>query len=280
MARHGIVLVDLATSLQIIAAYKNQGLVSDEIFQSLLTNKKQGKVNWLHTINIFLSQPCLPLYAEIHKYFFSLWRTKKFKTCRSPYSGLDLSIHVIISPAFSRDSLFNFIIIPRRVSNSDLFLYYPFIRKTNKPSHCIIFYHDVFVVNFLNIVCWIQRRVDDKIRHFYTLGLYYDFKKNFLIYIQGFRREQLQSHIWLTASSWININFSYMTFSTDPIWISLCMRKISFPFFISAKFSPIDRFMNNYKSCWLFDHFPSEADYSATLSSIGNFKNYWTRWPA
>jgi hypothetical protein len=45
MARHGIVLVDLATSLQIIAAYKNQGLVSDEIFQSLLTNKKQGKVN-------------------------------------------------------------------------------------------------------------------------------------------------------------------------------------------------------------------------------------------
>jgi hypothetical protein len=42
---HDIVLVDLATSLQIIAANKKKYLVSHEISQTLLINKKQGKVN-------------------------------------------------------------------------------------------------------------------------------------------------------------------------------------------------------------------------------------------
>jgi hypothetical protein len=54
----------------------------------------------------------------------------------------------------------------------------------------------------------------------------------------------LQSHIWLTASSYMVKYFrisSYMRepfliydFATDPIWISLYMRKISFSFFTSA----------------------------------------------
>ncbi len=55
-----------------------------------------------------------------------------------------------------------------------------------------------------------------------------------------FRMEQLQSYIWLTASSYmgkylhissyIRKPFLIYDFSTDPIWISLNMRKISFSF--------------------------------------------------
>jgi hypothetical protein len=38
----------------------------------------------------------------------------------------------------------------------------------------------------------------------------------------------LQSHIWLTASSYIRKPFLIYDFATDSIWISLYMRKISF----------------------------------------------------
>jgi hypothetical protein len=54
--------------------------------------------------------------------------------------------------------------------------------------------------------------------------------------------EQLQSHIWLTASSYmgkylrissyiyIRKPFLIYDFATAPLWISLCMRKIGFSF--------------------------------------------------
>ncbi len=59
-------------------------------------------------------------------------------------------------------------------------------------------------------------------------------------YIRKFRVEQLQSHIWLTAfsymgkylhiSSYIRKLFLIYDFSTAPLWISLYMRKIRLSF--------------------------------------------------
>jgi hypothetical protein len=68
--------------------------------------------------------------------------------------------------------------------------------------------------------------------------------KIFLLY-KKVQKEQLQSHIWLTASSYvvkylhissyIRKAFLIYDFATDHIWISLYMKKISFFFFISVK---------------------------------------------
>ncbi len=65
-------------------------------------------------------------------------------------------------------------------------------------------------------------------------------KIKFSSYIGKFRVEQLQSHIWLTASSYMGKYFcisSYIrkpfliyVFATAPLWISLYMRKIWFSF--------------------------------------------------
>ncbi len=62
----------------------------------------------------------------------------------------------------------------------------------------------------------------------------------FSSYIRKFRMEQLQSHIWLTASSYmekylrissyIMKPFLIYDFATAPLWISLNMRKILFSF--------------------------------------------------
>jgi hypothetical protein len=62
----------------------------------------------------------------------------------------------------------------------------------------------------------------------------------FSSYIRKFRVEQLQSHIWLTASSYIGKylpissyirkHFLIYDFATAPLWISLYMRKIWFSF--------------------------------------------------
>ena len=62
-------------------------------------------------------------------------------------------------------------------------------------------------------------------------------------YIRKFRREQLQSHIWLTASSYmvkylrissyIRRPFLIYDFATSPIWIFLYMRKF-FYYFLSV----------------------------------------------
>ncbi len=69
-----------------------------------------------------------------------------------------------------------------------------------------------------------------------------DKKENqiFLIYIVKFRVEQLQSHIWLTASSYmgkyfrlplyIRKPFLIYDFATAPLWISLYMRKVLLSF--------------------------------------------------
>ncbi len=71
-------------------------------------------------------------------------------------------------------------------------------------------------------------------------------KTKFSTYIRKSRREQLQSHIWLTAYSYmtkycafprtIGSLSSYMTLQsrTAPIWISLYLREILFSFFISV----------------------------------------------
>ncbi len=61
-------------------------------------------------------------------------------------------------------------------------------------------------------------------------------KRKFSSYIRKFIIEQLQSHIWPTASSYLSISsyirkhFLINDFSTAPLWISLHMRKISFYF--------------------------------------------------
>ncbi len=77
-------------------------------------------------------------------------------------------------------------------------------------------------------------------------GIFYTLikkKKNFFSYIRKSRRERLQSHIWITASSFIICAFPHILgirkpfliydFATAPFWISLYMRKMFF-FFISA----------------------------------------------
>ncbi len=79
---------------------------------------------------------------------------------------------------------------------------------------------------------------------------YTDKKENqiFLIqYNRKFRIEQLQSHIWLTASSYmgkylrissyIRKPFFIYDFATAPLSISLYMRKILFSFFISVGYT-------------------------------------------
>ncbi len=65
-------------------------------------------------------------------------------------------------------------------------------------------------------------------------------KIKFSLYIRKFRVEQLQSHIWLTASSYmgkylrissyIKKPFLIYDFATAPLWSSLYMRKIWFSF--------------------------------------------------
>jgi hypothetical protein len=65
-------------------------------------------------------------------------------------------------------------------------------------------------------------------------------KIKFSSYIRKFRMEQLQSHIWLTASSYMGKYLSLSTyirkpfliydFATAPLLVSLYMRKILFSF--------------------------------------------------
>ncbi len=75
-------------------------------------------------------------------------------------------------------------------------------------------------------------------------------KSNFHhVYIRKFRMEQLQSHIWLRASSdmgkYLRIS-SYIRklflihndFATAPLWISLYVRKILF-YFLSVQWRPL-----------------------------------------
>ncbi len=80
---------------------------------------------------------------------------------------------------------------------------------------------------------------------FLWLRMYSDKKENqiflkFSSYIRKFRMEQLQSDIWLTASSYmgkylrissyIMKHFLIYDFATVPLWISLHMKKILFSF--------------------------------------------------
>ncbi len=93
-------------------------------------------------------------------------------------------------------------------------------------------------------------------------------KIRFSPYIRKFRMEQLQSHIWLTASSsmgkylrissYIRKPFLIYDFATAPLWISLYMRKIWFSFLIvcltslflvSRPLSPVSRFTSLHTLC-------------------------------
>jgi hypothetical protein len=56
-------------------------------------------------------------------------------------------------------------------------------------------------------------------------------KIKFSSYIGKFGVEQLQSHIWLTASSYIRKPFLICDFATAPLWISLYMKKMLFYFY-------------------------------------------------
>ncbi len=97
-------------------------------------------------------------------------------------------------------------------------------------------------------------------------------KIKFSLYIRKFRMEQLQSHIWLTASSYMGkYIFAYFLlyfrkpfliydFTTAPHWISLYMRKILFSFLESAYCLIL-----NSTSC-LFSHLPVLLLFSHPLS--------------
>ncbi len=77
--------------------------------------------------------------------------------------------------------------------------------------------------------------------HIIQYYTYTDKKENkiFLIY-KEIKRDRVQSHLWLTASSYMGKNlpissyirnpFLIYDFAPDPIWFSLYMRKILFSF--------------------------------------------------
>ncbi len=69
---------------------------SEEIYQTMLTNKKQGNLDWVHTANIIK-----PTEARINreKYAFcvmkSLEHLKNLKTGHVREFGLELTMHVL-----------------------------------------------------------------------------------------------------------------------------------------------------------------------------------------
>jgi hypothetical protein len=75
-----------------------QGPVPKEISQTLLTNKKQGKLDLVHAPNIIMSTRTS---INREKYTFcvvkSLEHLKDLKTGRVPYLGLELIMHIIKS---------------------------------------------------------------------------------------------------------------------------------------------------------------------------------------
>ncbi len=88
-------------------------------------------------------------------------------------------------------------------------------------------------------------------------------KIKFSSYIRKFRMEQLQSHLWLTASSYmgkylrissyIRKPFLIYDFATAPFWISLYMRKIFIFFFISVETQSVMLvlyFRPSFVNCW------------------------------
>jgi hypothetical protein len=81
-------------------------------------------------------------------------------------------------------------------------------------------------------------------RDFFTVDFFVtliESKIKFSSYTRKFRRDRVQSHLWLTASSYrvkyfrissyIRKPFLIYYFVHDPIWISLNMRKMLFSFF-------------------------------------------------
>ncbi len=74
-------------------------------------------------------------------------------------------------------------------------------------------------------------------------------KIKFSSYIRKFRMEQLQSHVWLTASSYVGKYLRFSTYIREPFFmddfasaslrISLHRRKIWFSFFISVQLSRV-----------------------------------------
>ncbi len=103
--------------------------------------------------------------------------------------------------------------------------------------------------------------------------------------IRKFRMEQLQSHIWLTASSYmgkylrissyIRSPFLIYDSATAPLWISLYMRKNCFPF-LSVYTIAIEPFLRWYSQHtnssesrqWSRKHPEKAAYYSYVLYSI------------
>ncbi len=94
-------------------------------------------------------------------------------------------------------------------------------------------------------------------------------EKKISSYIMKFRRDQLQSHIWLTAPSYFLVKYLHISsyirnpfliydFVRDPIWISFYMRKILFFFFINVLaclylffMEKIPRLAIFFLRCWL-----------------------------
>ncbi len=103
-------------------------------------------------------------------------------------------------------------------------------------------------------------------------------KIKFSSYIGKFRSEQLQSHIWLTASSYmgkylrissyIREPFLIYDFATPPLWISLYMRKIWFSFLSVWGFSChfLGTFFSTITETEYLQFICSRQDFSAIYS--------------
>jgi hypothetical protein len=115
-------------------------------------------------------------------------------------------------------------------------------------------------------------------------------KIKFSSYIRKFRVEQLQSHIWLTASSYmgkylrissyIRKPFRIYDFATAPFWISLYMRKILFSFYQCASYQLVV-FMQSFLQamqaasfCWDLCNYLTDRT-SFVESSLSSCNRIW-----
>ncbi len=110
-------------------------------------------------------------------------------------------------------------------------------------------------------------------------------------YIGKFRVEQLQSHIWLTASSYMGKSlrissyirkpFLIYNFATAPLWISLYIRKILF-YFLSVQgyfFRRANKQSNLSPPKWRKLCIPARCNgwQHGLINQIDN-KTLWTNW--
>jgi hypothetical protein len=80
-----------------LPANGKQGPISEEIYQTLLTNKKQQNLDQVHAANIIMPKQTRITSRNTFLRYEIIVVLKKFKTGRVPYLGLELTMHVIKS---------------------------------------------------------------------------------------------------------------------------------------------------------------------------------------